>query len=67
MLPLRNELVEFIALVIGSLPAADATEHIAETLERVLRFRYPPLIEWASRRARSTVLRFWAMSCSSTP
>jgi hypothetical protein len=42
MLPLRNELVEFTALVIGSLPAADATEHIAEMLERVLRFRYPP-------------------------
>jgi hypothetical protein len=39
MLPLRNELVEFMALAIGSLPATDATEHVVELLERVLRFR----------------------------
>lgn len=42
MLPLRNELVEFMGLAIGSLPAADAAELIAELLERLLRFRYPP-------------------------
>lgn len=42
MLPLRNELVEFMALTVSSLPGTDATDCVAEMLERVLRFRYPP-------------------------
>jgi len=40
MLPLRNEITEFFGLVLGSLPAAEASDTIGDLLERLLAFRF---------------------------